>query len=146
MWKKLLSAAPLSLRSNDMASLLIRISFGGLMLINHGWTKVSVFGTDPNFPDPLHVTPQVSEMLTILAEFICAGLLVIGLFTRPAALIFAICMTVAAFGIHWSDSLDVKEHALLFAVGGYAVFYIGAGEFSLDAIFGRRRTPRASEE
>jgi putative oxidoreductase len=141
MLKKLLSAAPLSIRANDMASLLLRIAFGGLMLINHGWDKFTVFGQNSaTFPDPLHVTPQVSEILTIFAELFCAGLLVVGLLTRPAALVFSFCMVVAAFGIHANDPLGDKEHALLFAVAGFAIFYLGAGAYSLDALLGTRRS------
>jgi putative oxidoreductase len=138
MFKKLLSTAPLSLQSSDLASLLLRVTFGGLMAYNYGSSKFNSYGTDAaGFPDPLHVSPPVSMALTVFAELVCAVLLALGLFTRFAALVLAFCMLVAALAIHLHDPWDVIEHPLLFLVASIVVFFIGAGRYSLDYVLGR---------
>ena len=83
MFKKMLSNKPLS-NFNDLGLLLLRITFGGLMLLNHGLGKMDklLAGGDIKFADPIGLGMEISLQLTIFAEVICAGLLVLGLFTR----------------------------------------------------------------
>ena len=121
-------------RLNDWALLLLRLTFGGLMVINHGWGKLqNLFGDDPiQFADPLGVGMTASLGLTVFAEFVCGILIVLGLFTRLATIPLIVTMLVAAFIIHWSDPFANKEMALIYLAAYTALFLMGAGKFSVD--------------
>jgi putative oxidoreductase len=103
-------------------------------MIPHGYDKLQSFiAGNHDFPDPLHVTPIVSQGLTIFAEFSCSILLLLGFFTRPALFILMGCMAVIAFILQWNDPLSDKEHALLYLISYIMIFLTGAGKYSLDA-------------
>lgn len=74
-------------------------------------------------------------------EFFAGGLIALGLFTRPAALLAAILMVMAYLTAHaaWFPTLNNGELAGLYLVVFLAIFSQGAGPISLDAmIFGKR--------
>ena len=120
-------------KTGVLGLLLLRLAGGGLMVYLHGWSKwINYADKASNFPDPLNVGSEVSLGLTIFAEVLCSGALVLGLFTRWAALICMFTMGVAAFIVHQEDPLKVQEKALLyFAIYG-AIASLGPGAFSLD--------------
>jgi putative oxidoreductase len=132
MLKKLLIPPQLS-NQVSLAILILRVGLAALM-IPHGYDKLQSFlAGNHDFPDPLHLTPIVSQGLTIFAEFYCSILLLLGLFTRPALLILIGCMAVIAFILQWNDPLGDKEHALLYLISYIVIFLTGAGKYSLDA-------------
>ncbi|MFD2519879.1 DoxX family protein [Emticicia soli] len=117
----------------SLAIFILRLGFA-LLLIPHGYNKLQSFlAGDHDFPDPLHISPAGSQALTIFAEFFCALLLILGLFTRLSALILIVCMLVIAFVIHGQDPLGDKEQSLLYLIGFIAIFLTGPGKYSLDA-------------
>ncbi len=134
MLKKYLKPTTLS-NQVSVAILVLRTGFA-LLMIPHGYDKLQSFlAGNHDFPDPLHVTPLVSQGLTVFAELLCSILLLLGLFTRPAALILAVCMLVIVFIIQLNDPLGDKEHALMYLIGYVVVLLTGAGKYSLDAKF-----------
>jgi putative oxidoreductase len=128
-------------QATNISLLLLRVTFGGLMLINHGWGKMlKLFGEGPiKFGDPLGVGVEASLGLAVFAEVVCAFLLVIGLFTRWASVPALITMLVAAFIVHSSDPFGDKEAALLFAVPYAVLMLMGAGRYSVDGLLEQRR-------
>jgi putative oxidoreductase len=117
----------------SLAVLVLRLSFGFLM-IPHGFDKLQEFlAGNHDFPDPLHVSPVISHGLTVFAEFFCSILLILGLLTRPALIFLIGCMGIITFSIHGSDPLGDKEHALLYLYTYLAIFLTGAGKYSIDA-------------
>jgi putative oxidoreductase len=83
--------------------------------------------------------PEAFAWAAALSEFAGGILLVAGLFTRPAAFFVFVTMTVAAFGAHASDPLQVKELALAYWAMSGALLFAGAGEFGADAKIRRKR-------
>ncbi len=86
--------------------------------------------------------PEVGAALAILIEVIAPILLIIGLFTRPAALVLAVFTLVASVFFHAYWSVPAEQafmQSLLFwknigVVGGLlAIAAFGAGAFSVDA-------------
>ena len=122
-------------RPVDIALLLLRLTFGGLMLINHGWKKMlKFFGDDPiQFADPLGLGDTTSLALAVFAEVVCAVLVMIGLFTRWAVVPLIITMLVAIFIVHIDDPFKKMESAILFLVPYICLLLAGAGRYSLDA-------------
>jgi putative oxidoreductase len=131
MLKKLLSPT-LKTPQTDYGLLILRVGISFFM-VHHGYEKLqSLLAGSTDFPDPLHVGGQLSLALTVLAEFFCSILLALGLFTRFALIPLIICMVVIVFVVSAKESLDDKEHALLFLVAYIALFCTGSGKFSVD--------------
>lgn len=137
----------------SLGLIVLRVGVGLLMLIGHGVGKIEKFDVlKEGFPVPTFwplsmMSPFFSVLATIGAEVICAGLIVIGLATRPAAFILAFTMIVAAFNINAGEpwfaqgAVGPKEGAVLYLIPAVAILLAGAGSFSLDAVIykGNRR-------
>ena len=88
--KKFLSTA-YSDTAFNLAALVLRLTFGLMVCILYGFDKMMHFSNlKIVFPDPLHIGHQWSLVLVIFAETLCGLLLVLGLFTRFAALVLVI--------------------------------------------------------
>jgi len=128
--KSLLSFLKLSFlpQSTDLGLLVLRLSTGVMMLALHGLPKVLDFSAkSAGFPDPLGVGPGVSLSLAILAEFIGSILIILGLFTRGAALLGISTMAVAALIVSPGEELP-----LLYLFAYIALLAAGGGRFALD--------------
>lgn len=128
-------------RSADIGLLLLRLWFGGSLALLHGWGKVINFSSyKEKFLDFLGLGPTTSLGLAIFGELVCAVLLMLGLFTRVAALGAAITMFVA-FWIAHGHRLTGEgngEMAFLYLGGFVALFLAGGGRFSVDAHIGAK--------
>lgn len=130
-------------RSADAGLLVLRLWLGLSLLLLHGWSKLTGFAQmSDKFPDPLGVGSTVSLALTVFAEVACAILIVPGLFTRAAALVQVILMSVAFFIVHKASLAHGPgsgELAFIYLAGFVTLLVAGAGRFSLDAKFGGAR-------
>jgi putative oxidoreductase len=137
MLKKLLSPT-LQTPQTDYGLLILRIGISFFMA-RHGYDKLqNLLAGSTDFPDPLHIGGQLSLALTVFAEFFCSILLALGLFTRFALIPLIICMVVIVFVVSAKESLDDKEHALLYLVAYLALFCTGAGKFSGDGLMSKK--------
>lgn len=84
------------------------------------------------FADPIGLGESPSLFLTVIGEFICPVLLIIGFKARWAALPPAIVMLVAAFIVHGADPLNVKELAFLYLTVFVCIMLLGPGRYSID--------------
>lgn len=63
----------------SLGLLILRVGLGSLMLFGHGLGKLLSFSERAgDFADPLGVGSTTSLVLTILAEFFCSVLLILG--------------------------------------------------------------------
>lgn len=117
---------------NDIALLLLRVGFSGMML-THGIPKLAKLGDSPiEFADPIGVGSTLSLILTLIGEVLAPALILIGFKTKLAAIPAAITMLVAAFVVHLSDPIGTKEKALLYLIGFLVIFLAGPGKYSID--------------
>lgn len=124
----------------DIALLALRLIGGGFML-THGWPKFQkVLAGDFGFADPLGIGPTLSLILTAGAEFIGALCIVLGLLTRVMSLPLMFAMLVAALIVHSGDPFGKQEFPLLYFVIYLALFLMGSGRFSLDAMLSKSDT------
>jgi putative oxidoreductase len=124
--KTLSSLQPLGL-------LLLRVALG-IIFITHGYPKLAHgAGMQRFFIE--HGLPGYFLHVAGVLELFGGGLLLLGLFTRGAALLLAIEMGVAIWKVHGSRGiLAVHEYEfpLAMAMGCLALATIGAGIISID--------------
>ena len=133
------------------ADAVLRIAVGAL-LIPHGLRFA--FGMWPNSGNPNKTMAELSASLDswgyrpgwlwskaiAFNHLVCGPLLVVGLFTRPAALVATIFLAVACLerwrvGKWFWNKLGV-EYTLLWAIAAFHVLIAGPGQFSLDRALG----------
>lgn len=118
---------------------ILRVFIGAAMM-THGFPKL--FGgleKFTGFVDSLGIpAPQVMAFLAAFSESFGALLLVLGLFTRPAAFLMACTMAVAALGAHGDGGFAKQELAWLYFVPCLFFILKGAGKWSLDAFIHRK--------
>jgi putative oxidoreductase len=122
---------------------LTRITLGCVFLLS-GWgklhhlPKVVAFFTELGIP-----APQFQAGMVATFEFVCGGLILIGLSTRLAVVPLIATMTVALITAKASEISDPSD---LFGLAEYLYIVlfiwlgvVGAGPFSIDRLLARRR-------
>jgi putative oxidoreductase len=122
----------------SLGILVLRLAVGGLMLIQHGWSKLADFAEKKeSFPDPIGLGSEISLGLAVFAEVGCSVLLIFGLLTRLASIPLLITMAVAVFLVHAADPLSAKELPILYLVTYLTLLIAGPGRYSADALIHR---------
>jgi|ERR1017187_7799379 putative oxidoreductase len=135
--KKLLSTGYTDTAFN-IATLVLRATFGILIFLNHGLSKLNKFNElQHSFFDPMHIGHRLSLLLVLFAEMVCSLLLVLGLFTRLAAFVLFIDMLVAVFVFHKGQPVAQYELAIVFLVAFFTTLLVGPGKYSVDRMTGK---------
>lgn len=123
-------------------SLLARLLMAALFL-PAGLSKLNNFTGTAGYIGSVGLPlPEVGAVIAIVVELVAPALLIVGLFTRHAALVLAAFTLVASvfFHAYWSMPADQQfMQSLMFwknigVVGGLlAIAAFGAGAFSIDA-------------
>jgi len=122
----------------DLILLLLRVTYGSLLLFGHGLPKLLAFSEKAAlFQDPLGISPQLSMALAIFAEVFCSAGVILGVLTRWAAIPPAIMLSVALFFVHTPGPWAAKELALLYVVPFLCLIIMGGGRLTLDRLFRR---------
>jgi putative oxidoreductase len=129
--------------SEDFGKLILRASLAVLILF-HGVAKI-INGTD--FITGLVAKagmPPALGYLVYVGEVIAPLLVLVGLMTRPAALVIAINMVVAVVLVHMAELLTLSktggwalELQGMFLAAALAVAFLGAGRYSIGGQSGR---------
>lgn len=106
--------------------------FGGYGLEGTGQWMASI-GLAPGY---------LMALLAGSAEFFGGLALVLGLFVRPAAVVLAVTMLVAIFGVHADKGLFISNNGYEYALALFAVSISlaisGAGKLSFDSMWSTR--------
>lgn len=124
----------------------------GLIFFSHGYPKLAYSGAGMQAFFVQHGLPGYFVYISGVLEVFGGILLVLGLFTRAAALLLAVEMGVAIWKVHSAGgylAVHDYEFPLALATGCLALATVGAGLLSLDnPLFeggGRSRASRNSK-
>ncbi|MDP3276813.1 MAG: DoxX family protein [Deltaproteobacteria bacterium] len=122
----------------DLGRLLLRGTVAGLMLFHgsaklmHGVSGISAMLVRRGLPASLSVGVFVGEVIAPVA-------IVVGIFTRPAALVLAFNMLVATWLVHAGDVLRLSttggwrvELQMLYLGAALSIALMGPGRFALS--------------
>jgi len=121
--------------SGSLASfglLVLRVAVCAMML-THGLAKMSNFSALSQTFDPIGMGGTLSLSLVIFAEVFCAIAVILGLFTRLAAIPLIIAMCVAV-SVHFGQDFKWMEPALLYLTAFTAILITGPGSYSVDRL------------
>lgn len=115
----------------------------GLLFLCHGLAGVfGLFGGHRGSGQAIDAGTWPNWYAAVI-QLVCGGLVMLGLFTRPAAILASGSMAYAYFMVHQPDGLMPIENGgvtpALYAWAFLAIAALGAGEWSLDALVSRRR-------
>ncbi len=134
--KKLMSTS-YSSGAFNFAMLLLRFGVGVLM-INHGYSKLVHFGEMQNkFVNFLGMGQTISLSLVVFAEFFCSLFLILGLFSRLSVIPLIVTMCVALFKVHKGDFFVDGQVAALFLCVYVTILIVGPGKISVDGMTGK---------
>jgi putative oxidoreductase len=110
----------------------------GLSMVYHGWetfspAKIAEYGTWDVFK---HLSaPSLLVYLGKIAELVSGTLLLLGLFTRLAAILLGGTMLYISFFIGHGKIWYEDQYPFLFALLALVFFFTGPGAWSLDRKF-----------
>jgi len=126
----------MSRHTDDTGKLLLRVMIGGLLFM-HGLAKVRDNSMVENVVLDAGL-PAFMAYGVFLGEIVAPVLLIIGLFTRTAALLVATDMLFALSLVHTDDFGTITrsggwaiELPILFLLGAVAIALIGPGRFAV---------------
>lgn len=132
-------------RCPDGAILIARI-FLMLLFVIFGWQKLSGFsGTEAYMAQVGAPTPFLSALIAVVMEFFAGIALIIGLATRPLAILMLLyTFGTALIGHHyWTMTGMARFEAMInfyknvSIMGGLLLLYVtGAGKFSINRLLG----------
>jgi putative oxidoreductase len=129
--------------SQDLGKLLLRLTVAGLLLL-HGLHKLRHGISGINQDMVTHGLPSVLAWLVYLGEVVAPIFVLIGIATRPAAVVIFINMAVAIWLAHagqlftlgksggWAVELDA-----LYGFGALAIALLGTGRYAAFGGVGR---------
>jgi putative oxidoreductase len=135
--KKLLSIK-YSPAAFNIAFFLLRFVFGATMFIGHGYGKLVHFSErKEHFVDFLGLGSTTTLLLVIFAECFCSVFIVLGLFTRLAAIPLCIAMGYALFISNGGDIFGDGESAGHFLTVFLLLLLCGPGKWSVDGMIAK---------
>lgn len=86
-----------------------------------------------DFLESLHVPyPLFSAQLSVYAQFVCGVLFIVGLLTRPAAVVMIINFVAALYIAHRGQTFQEAFVPLTMLTAAIFFLFYGAGKFSID--------------
>lgn len=125
-------------RNTDLGLLILRLSVGGLMLL-HGIFKI--FNGIGMIEEQVISSglPTIFAYGVYIGEVVAPLLIVLGIATRPAALIMVFNCLVAMFMVHSADIISLTpqggwgvELLGLYMFGALALVFTGAGKYAVS--------------
>lgn len=121
----------------DLGKLILRLAFS-IMMMFHGWHKLIDGIANIQGMLTQHGLPGFIGYGVFIGELVAPLLMVLGIFTRPAALVFSFTMLVAYLLIDPGSVLTLTkvgawgaEDIAVYFFAGLAIAFLGSGRYSV---------------
>ena len=116
-----------------LGMLFLRVATSLEIAIVHGFKKIGVgVSAAETIPNPLHLPAAFNNAFAISANIVFPFLVLLGLFTRLAALPTLAVTLTGYFVVHWHDALLLKDTPFIYSVIFLTIFILGPGKYSID--------------
>lgn len=122
-----------------------------LLFLIFGWEKLGDYsGTVAYMTQSGAPLPTIAALVAIVVEFVLSIAIILGIWTRPLAVVLALYSLATAYIGHpyWSmEGVNRSANMINFyknfsIIGGFMLLYLtGPGKYSVDATLGMVRTP-----
>lgn len=120
--------------SRDVSLFLFRVAVSVSMINTHGMKKILDFeGTIQHIPDPFGIGGEASAIMAIVANIIAPVFIIFGLGTRLMILPILSVTLIGFFVVHGNDPWPVRDIPLMYSLAYLVLFFMGPGNYSLDA-------------
>lgn len=127
-----------STASFNIAMLFLRVCFGLILMLKHGFDKVRTFDTlQHTFYSFMGLGAKTSLVLALFAEIFCSLLVVLGLFTRLACIPLLITFLVIIFGHDAGKDFFDSELAVAYFAVFLVILMCGPGKISVDGMINK---------
>ncbi|UYM03842.1 DoxX family protein [Solicola gregarius] len=133
-------------RRYDIALVVVRVVLG-LVFVMHGWQKYDTYTIDgvESMFDGMGVPFAYPSAVAVTMLELAGGVaLVIGVLTRPIAVLFALNMAGALYFAHWDAGFYATNggYELVLVLGVLSAMFatVGAGRYSVDRWLENGRT------
>jgi len=136
---KILLQSDLKSRVYNLALLFFRVAVAAELVFVHGLKKLGIGVVTPEvIPNPLGFPEALNNFVAIAANVYLPFLVIIGLFTRLAALPALAVTATGYFLMHFNDDPMVRDIPFMYAVSMLLIVLLGGGKYSLDNIIARK--------
>lgn len=136
---KLIISSDLSSPLYNFALLFFRVAVATELIVVHGLKKIGIgVAVAEVIPNPLGFPEALNSFIAIAANVYLPVLVVLGLFTRLAALPALAVTATGYFIMHGHDSLIERDIPFMFSVALLTIVMLGGGKYSLDSYLGKK--------
>lgn len=119
--------------SKDTTLFFFRIIVSAQLIIVHGLKKIGVgTGVPETVPNPFHFPDWFNDSFAISANLIFPLFIIVGFYTRIAAIPILAVTLSGYFVVHWNDPLLVSDVPFMYSLSFLLIAFSGAGKYSLD--------------
>jgi putative oxidoreductase len=131
----------------DAGLLVLRVVAMALLIALHGVNKLPPSEGFTGWIGAMGFpAPVLFAWLAALAETVVPLLILVGLATRPAALVVLVHFMVVAFVAHAGDPWGDRELGLLFGTIAATLMLTGPGRYSVDGVLAGRVSGRVAQQ
>ncbi|TRW25930.1 DoxX family protein [Flavobacterium zepuense] len=113
--------------------LFFRVAIASELIYVHGLKKIGIGVAQPEvIPNPIGLPDALNNFVAIAANVYLPFLIIIGLFTRVAALPALAVTATGYFLMHFNDDPMVRDMPFMYATSLLLIVLLGGGRYSLD--------------
>ncbi|MFD2602670.1 DoxX family protein [Flavobacterium suzhouense] len=117
----------------NFAILLFRIGIAAQLIVVHGLKKIGIGVTSVEvIPNPFGFPDTMNNFIAIMANVYLPFFIIIGLFTRAAALPAMMVTATGYFIVHANDVNTIKDIPYMYTISLLTIIFLGSGKYSLD--------------
>ena len=126
-------------KTGNIAMFLFRIAFAIELMLVHGLKKIDADGhTAEIIPNPLGFPDWFNQAFATVPMLVFPFFILIGLFTRLAALPALAVTLTGYFIVHANDALAEKDAPFTYSIILLLIVMLGAGRYSVDNFLAKR--------